>query len=40
LYVSPKTVSAHKANLMHRLATRSNADLIRYAARHGLGGGD
>lgn len=38
LYVSPKTVSTHKNNLMRRLGINHNADLIRYAAKHGLGG--
>lgn len=34
LYVSPKTVSTHKTNLMRRLGIKNNADLIRYAAKH------
>lgn len=38
LYVSPKTVSTHKANLMRKVGTKNNADLIHYAAKHGLGG--
>ncbi|MBI3526083.1 MAG: response regulator transcription factor [Betaproteobacteria bacterium] len=38
LYVSPKTISTHKVNLMHKLGTKNNADLIRYAVEHGLGG--
>ena len=38
LYVSPKTVSSHKVNLMLKLGTKNNADLIRYAAKHGIGG--
>jgi DNA-binding NarL/FixJ family response regulator len=38
LYVSPKTVSAHKVNLMLKLGTKNNADLFRYAAKHGIDG--
>lgn len=37
LFLSAKTVSTHKANLMSKLGVESNADLIRYAMRHGLG---
>lgn len=36
LYLSPKTISTHKMRLMQKLGIDSNADLIRYAARHGL----
>lgn len=38
LYVSPKTISTHKTNLMLKLGTKNNVDLIRYAAKHGLSG--
>lgn len=38
LYVSPKTISTHKANLMQKVGSKNNADLIRYAAKHGLRG--
>jgi len=38
LYLSPKTISSHKASLMKKVGTKSNADLIRYAAKHGLSG--
>lgn len=37
LHVSPKTVSTHKMRLMQKLGIDNNADLIRYAVRHGLG---
>jgi DNA-binding NarL/FixJ family response regulator len=36
LHLSVKTVSTHKANLMHKLGLASPADLVRYAIRHGL----
>lgn len=36
LAVSAKTVSTHKTNLMHKLRVDNNADLVRYAIRHGL----
>lgn len=36
LAVSAKTVSTHKTNLMHKLEVGNNADLVRYALRHGL----
>jgi len=39
LHVSPKTVSTHKMRLMQKLGIDNNADLIRYAVRHGLGSG-
>jgi two-component system invasion response regulator UvrY len=34
--LSPKTVSAHKANAMRKLDIRSNADLIRWSMEHDL----
>lgn len=37
LFLSAKTVSTHKMNLMHKLGVESNAELIRYAVLHGLG---
>jgi DNA-binding NarL/FixJ family response regulator len=37
LFLSAKTVSTHKMNLMHKLGVESNADLIRYAVLNGLG---
>lgn len=36
LHVSPKTISTHKMRLMQKLGVENNADLIRYATRHGL----
>lgn len=36
LHVSPKTVSTHKMRLMQKLGIDNNADLIRYASKHGL----
>jgi DNA-binding NarL/FixJ family response regulator len=37
LFLSAKTVSTHKMNLMNKLGVESNAELIRYAVLHGLG---
>ena len=34
LYLSEKTISTHKANLMGKLGLRSLADLVRYATEH------
>jgi DNA-binding NarL/FixJ family response regulator len=36
LSLSVKTVSTHKANLMHKLGLHNPSDLVRYAIRHGL----
>lgn len=36
LHVSPKTISTHKMRLMQKLRIDNNADLIRYASKHGL----
>jgi DNA-binding NarL/FixJ family response regulator len=36
LDISPRTVEAHRANLMGKLELRTTLDLIRYAARIGL----
>lgn len=36
LFISTKTVEAHKANIMHKLALNNRADLIRYAIHHHL----
>ena len=38
LHLSPKTVSTHKMRLMEKLSIDNNADLMRYAIRHGLAG--
>ncbi|AEV27798.1 MULTISPECIES: response regulator [Azospira] len=37
LHVSAKTVSTHKTRLMQKLGIDNNAELVRYALRHGLG---
>jgi DNA-binding NarL/FixJ family response regulator len=36
LNLSVKTVSTHKANLMQKLGLQNQADLVRYALKHGL----
>ena len=36
LGISPRTAETHRTNLMHKLALRTQADLIRYAVRRGL----
>lgn len=36
LNLSVKTVSTHKANLMHKLGLPNQTELVRYALRHGL----
>lgn len=36
LHLSPKTVSTHKMRLMQKLGLQTNADLLKYAVRHGL----
>jgi DNA-binding NarL/FixJ family response regulator len=36
LFLSAKTVSTHKTNLMQKLGIDNNADLVRYAIKHGL----
>ena len=38
LSLSVKTVSTHKANLMHKLGLNNASELVRYAIKHGLGG--
>lgn len=38
LNISAKTVSTHKQRLMEKLGIDNNAELVRYAIRHGLGG--
>ncbi len=32
LFISPRTVETHRANLMHKLSLRSQTELLRYAA--------
>jgi two-component system response regulator NreC len=36
LYISPRTVETHRANLMRKLSLRNQTDLIRYALRRGI----
>jgi DNA-binding NarL/FixJ family response regulator len=36
LYISPRTVETHRANMMRKLALHTQADLIRYALQRGL----
>ena len=36
LKLSVKTVSTHKANLMHKMGLHNQSELIRYALKHGL----
>lgn len=36
LHISPKTISTHKTRLMDKLGLANNAELVRYAVRHGL----
>jgi DNA-binding NarL/FixJ family response regulator len=38
LHLSVKTVSTHKANLMHKLGVGNQTELVRYAIKHGLAG--
>ena len=39
LSLSVKTVSTHKANLMHKLGLGNASELVRYAIKHGLADG-
>jgi DNA-binding NarL/FixJ family response regulator len=36
LFISPRTVETHRANVMHKLCLRSQTDLIRYALQRGI----
>jgi two-component system, NarL family, response regulator NreC len=36
LYISPRTVETHRANVMRKLGLQNQADLIRYALQRGL----
>jgi two-component system, NarL family, response regulator NreC len=36
LFISPRTVESHRANLMRKLGLRNHKELIRYAVRRGL----
>ena len=40
LYISVKTVEAHRAHIMTKLHAKNRTDLIRYALRKGLVGMD
>jgi DNA-binding NarL/FixJ family response regulator len=36
LFISPRTVESHRANVMHKLRLRSQVDLVRYALQRGI----
>ncbi len=36
LFISPKTVENHRANIMNKLGLHSTIELVRYAAKLGL----
>jgi DNA-binding NarL/FixJ family response regulator len=36
LFISPRTVESHRANVMHKLGLRSQTDLIRFALQRGI----
>jgi len=36
LFLSPKTVTTHRARILEKMSMRSNAELTRYAIAHGL----
>ena len=36
LFISPRTVETHRANVMHKLGLRSQTELVRYALRRGI----
>jgi two-component system, NarL family, response regulator NreC len=36
LFISPRTVETHRANLMHKLGIRSNAELLQFAMVRGI----
>jgi DNA-binding NarL/FixJ family response regulator len=36
LHLSPKTVSTYRARLLEKMGLSSTADIVRYAATHGL----
>ena len=36
LFISPRTVETHRANLMRKLSLRSQTDLVRFAIRKGI----
>ncbi len=36
LFISPRTVESHRANMMRKLGVRNQKELVRYATQHGL----
>lgn len=36
LFISPRTVEIHRANMMHKLRLRNQTDLVRYALKRGI----
>lgn len=36
LYISPRTVESHRANVMRKLGLKNRTELVRHALRHGL----
>jgi two-component system response regulator NreC len=36
LFISPRTVETHRANVMHKLGLRTHTDLIRFALQRGI----
>jgi DNA-binding NarL/FixJ family response regulator len=36
LFISPRTVESHRANIMRKLGVRNQKELIRYAVQHGI----
>jgi DNA-binding NarL/FixJ family response regulator len=36
LFISPRTVEIHRANMMHKLGLRNQTDVIRYALKRGI----
>jgi DNA-binding NarL/FixJ family response regulator len=36
IFISVKTVSTHRSRILEKLGVSNNAELIRYAVRHGI----
>ena len=36
MYISPRTVETHRANLQHKLGVSGRPELVRYALQHGV----
>jgi len=34
LFISPRTVENHKANILHKLGLKNTTELLRYAFKH------